>query len=106
MKYNNEGLIPAIIQDYQTNEVLMLAYMNEESYQKTLTTGQTWFFSRSRLALWNKGETSGNFQEVKRIMLDCDEDTLLIKVKQIGGITCHTGAKSCFFKEIEVKENE
>ena len=93
------GLIPAIAQDWKTNEVLMLAYMNKESFLKTLETGKTWFFSRSRQSLWNKGETSGHFQYVKSIKCDCDNDTLLISVEQIGP-ACHTGSRSCFFNTI------
>lgn len=96
----SKGLIPAIITDYQTKEVLMLAYMNEESYEKTLSTNRTWFYSRSRKELWNKGATSGHFQYVKSIYLDCDQDTLLIAVEQIGA-ACHTGAKTCFFEKIK-----
>ncbi|MFC4709826.1 phosphoribosyl-AMP cyclohydrolase [Enterococcus eurekensis] len=96
----SKGLIPAIITDYQTKEVLMLAYMNEESYEKTLATNRTWFYSRSRKELWNKGATSGHFQYVKSIYLDCDQDTLLIAVEQIGA-ACHTGAKTCFFEKIK-----
>lgn len=92
-------LIPAIIQESGTNEVLMLAYMNEESLEKTLETGFTWFYSRSRQKLWNKGETSGHFQKVIKITADCDNDTLLLEVKQTGP-ACHTGNKSCFFNEI------
>lgn len=95
----SKGLIPAIVVDVDTNEVLMLAYMNEEAYKKTLETKKTWFYSRSRNRLWNKGETSGHFQDVKEIYIDCDEDTLLIKVKQ-HGVACHTGEKSCFFRKI------
>ena len=99
-KYFKKGdLIPAIIQDYKTNQVLMLAYMNEESLKLTLETKKTWFFSRSRNKLWNKGETSGHFQYVKEIYGDCDDDTLLIKVEQIGP-ACHTGSTSCFFNKI------
>ncbi len=94
------GLIPAIIQDYLTKDVLMLGFVNEESYKKTLETGTVWFWSRTRNKLWNKGETSGNFQKVKKILIDCDQDTILILVEQIGGITCHTGNKTCFFNEI------
>ncbi len=93
-------LIPAIVTETGTNEVLMLAYMNEESMKKTLETGYTWFFSRSRNELWNKGATSGNLQKVVKITGDCDDDTLLVEVVQIGGIACHTGKKSCFFNEI------
>lgn len=93
------GLIPTIIQDYYSGEVLMLAYMSKKSYELTQKTNQTWFYSRSRNELWNKGATSGNFQEVKEIWSDCDNDTLLIKVKQ-NGVACHTGEKSCFFRRI------
>jgi phosphoribosyl-AMP cyclohydrolase len=92
-------LIPAIIQEIGTGEVLMLGYMSQESLQKTIETGKTWFYSRSREKLWNKGETSGHFQYVKSIRSDCDDDTLLIEVEQIGP-ACHTGAKSCFFNWI------
>lgn len=95
----SKGLIPAIITDYETKEVLMLAYMNEESYQKTLASGETWFYSRSRKNLWHKGATSGHFQKVKSIHLDCDRDTLLIAVEQIGA-ACHTGSRTCFFQEV------
>ncbi|WP_160677693.1 phosphoribosyl-AMP cyclohydrolase [Clostridium sp. C8-1-8] len=94
-----KGLVPAIIVDERTKEVLMLAYMNEESYKKTIETKTTWFFSRSRNKLWNKGETSGHFQLVKEICIDCDEDTLLIKVEQIGA-ACHTGERTCFYRRI------
>jgi phosphoribosyl-AMP cyclohydrolase len=94
-----KGLIPAIIQDYRTKEVLMLAYMNKEAFDKTVETGRTWFWSRSRKSLWNKGETSGHFQYVKSIKLDCDGDTLLITVEQIGA-ACHTGNQSCFYRDI------
>ena len=97
-------LIPAIIQDYQTNEVLMLAYVNEEAYKKMLETNQTYFYSRSRNELWHKGQTSGHFQNIKGIYLDCDLDTLLIYVEQIGA-ACHTGAYSCFFNEIKPFNN-
>lgn len=97
--FEKSPLIPAIIQETGTGEVLMLAYMNEESLQKTLETGYTWFYSRSRQKLWNKGETSGHVQRVIRIMADCDNDTLLLEVEQTGP-ACHTGHKSCFFNEI------
>ncbi len=100
-----KGLVPAIIQDYKSGEVLMLAYMNEEALKRTLATGTTWFWSRSRQEFWNKGATSGNFQHVKEIITDCDEDTLLIKVEQIG-VACHTGSRSCFFKNVRSEENE
>lgn len=93
-------LIPAIIQEEKTGEVLMLAYMNKESMAKTLETGYTWFWSRSRQELWNKGATSGHLQKVVSIRGDCDDDTLLIKVEQMGP-ACHTGSKSCFFNKIK-----
>ena len=98
-KLNSDGLIPVIVQDYKTNEVLMLAYMNAEAYEKTVKTGQMTYFSRSRQSLWLKGETSGHFQYVKSLSYDCDADTLLAKVEQIG-VACHTGAYSCFFNDI------
>jgi phosphoribosyl-AMP cyclohydrolase len=98
------GLIPAIITEVGSGDVLMLAYMNEESFQKTLETGDTWFYSRSRDELWHKGETSGELQHVHKITADCDLDTLLIEVEQVSGIACHTGAHSCFFNEIELEE--
>lgn len=99
MKFDERGLIPAIIQDAKNGEVLMLAYMNKESLQKTLETKETWFWSRSRQELWHKGERSGNRQIVKEIRYDCDSDALLVKVEQIGP-ACHTGERSCFFRVI------
>lgn len=99
IKYDEKGLIPAIIQDVNTNEVLMMAYMNKESLKKTMETNKTWFYSRSRQNLWNKGETSGNFQDVRSISYDCDGDTLLVKVIPEGP-SCHTGNNSCFFNTI------
>lgn len=99
-KFFQKGpLIPAIIQEEETKDVLMLAYMNRESLQKTLESGETWFFSRSRNALWHKGESSGHIQTVVSIVGDCDDDTLLITVRQTGP-ACHTGNKSCFFSPI------
>ena len=95
----NNGLIPAIVQEEHSGEVLMLAYMNEESFKKTMETKTTWFYSRSRKRLWNKGETSGHFQYVKKISFDCDGDTILIQVEQVGA-ACHTGNKSCFYRDI------
>ena len=97
LKYDANGLIPAVIQDWTTNEVLMVAYMNAASLKKTVETGLTWFWSRSRQKFWQKGETSGNVQRVKDILYDCDQDTLLVKVEQTGP-ACHTGARSCFFR--------
>lgn len=97
--FMKSSLIPAIVQDADTNEVLMLAYMNSEALGKTIETGYTWFYSRSRAALWNKGETSGNTQRVVGITADCDNDTLLIRVKP-NGPACHTGSRTCFFKEL------
>lgn len=99
------GLLPAVIQDYKTGKVLMLAYMNKDSFNLTIKTGTTWFFSRSRNKLWNKGETSGNYQYVKSINYDCDGDTLLIKVQPVGP-ACHTGSISCFFREFIINNNE
>ncbi len=95
-----EELIPAIVQDHKTGEVLMLAYMNQESLKLTKETGYTWFFSRSRQKLWNKGETSGNKQAVKELRYDCDEDTFLVLVEQIGDAACHTGNRSCFYRQM------
>lgn len=98
LRFNEDGLIPAIVQDAASKEVLTLAYMNKESYEKTLETKETWFYSRSRQALWHKGETSGNTQAVKGIRYDCDEDALLVLVEP-SGPACHTGSYSCFTKE-------
>lgn len=94
------GLMPAIAQDAETGEVLMMAYMNPESYAETLATGRAVYFSRSRNKLWRKGEESGNVQQVQAIYVDCDRDTLLLKVHQIGGAACHEGFKSCFFRQV------
>lgn len=97
------GLIPTIIQDYESKEVLMLAYMSRESLIKTFESGTTWFYSRSRNELWNKGATSGNIQVVKEIKLDCDEDTILILVEN-KGVACHTGERSCFYRQFEISK--
>ena len=99
LKKNSDGMVPVIVQDYRNNEVLMLAYMNEEAFNKTVETGVMTYFSRSRKELWTKGETSGHYQYVKELIADCDEDTLLAKVNQIGA-ACHTGNRSCFFNEM------
>ncbi len=100
LKFDQQGLIPAIIQDFKTRDVLMMAYMNLSSLKKTLKEGKTCFWSRSRNEYWTKGMTSGHFQYVKKIYYDCDLDTLLILVKQIGS-ACHTGKKSCFYRKLE-----
>jgi len=97
LKYDEKGLIPVVVQDYKTGRVLMLAYMNEEALRRTIETGEAWYFSRSRNALWHKGETSGHFQKVKDIAVDCDKDTILLLVEQIG-VACHTGNFSCFYR--------
>jgi len=96
-----DGMIPAIAQDYQTGEVLMMAYMNREAWEKTLETGIAHYWSRSRNKLWKKGESSGNLQEVKEIRVDCDDDTVVIKVNQIGNAACHLGYRSCFFRVVQ-----
>lgn len=96
IQYDKQGLVPAIVQDYLDGTVLMMAWMNQESLQKTLETGETWFWSRSRSELWHKGATSGHLQQVKSVRYDCDSDALLITVEQIGNIACHTGERSCF----------
>jgi phosphoribosyl-AMP cyclohydrolase len=95
------GLIPAIVQEFKTGEVLMLAYMNREAWETTLSTGKATYFSRSRKSLWVKGETSGHIQKIKEIRIDCDDDTILLKVEQIGRAACHTGHISCFYRKLE-----
>lgn len=97
--FQKQALIPVIVQDYQTKQVLMMAYTNEEAYQKMIESGETWFWSRSRQKLWHKGEESGHFQKVKGMRLDCDQDTFLVFVEQTGN-ACHTGAYSCFYDEV------
>jgi phosphoribosyl-AMP cyclohydrolase len=99
----SKGLLTTVVQDAASKDVLMVAWMNQESYQKTLESGQTWFWSRSRKELWHKGETSGNFQDVVSLTLDCDEDTLLVTVNPHGP-ACHTGHRTCFFQPVEAKE--
>lgn len=99
----SKGLVPAIIQDIENGQVLMLAYVNKEALKRTIETGTTWFWSRSRQEYWNKGATSGHIQQVKEISIDCDGDTLLIKVEQTGA-ACHTGNRSCFFKNFNFHE--
>lgn len=95
------GLIPAIVQDYKTYEVLMLGFMDPEAWEATLSTGKATFYSRTRQELWVKGKTSGHLQIVKEIRIDCDDDTILLLVEQVGGAACHTGYRSCFFKKIK-----
>lgn len=96
-----DGLLPAIVQDYETSEVLMVGFMNEEAWNETVSTGKATYYSRSRQKLWVKGESSGNVQLVKEIRVDCDSDTVLLKVEQKGGAACHLGYKSCFFRQVE-----
>ena len=99
-----DGLIPAIVQDAETKEVLMMAYMNRESWEATLQTGKATYWSRSRQKLWLKGESSGNVQLVKSIFIDCDNDTILLQVKQIGEAACHTGYRSCFYRKLSGRD--
>jgi len=101
-----DGLVPVIVQDDETGEVLMLAYMSREAWLKTLETGKATYWSRSRNELWVKGETSGHVQLVKEILVDCDSDTLLLKVHQVGGAACHTGYKSCFYRRVINEKTE
>ena len=99
------GLLPAIAQDYRSGKVLMLAYINQESWKKTLETGEAHYWSRSRQELWHKGGTSGNVQKIKEIYIDCDNDTVLFKVEQMGGAACHLGYESCFHKKVDRNGN-
>ena len=99
IKWTADGLVPAIAQDADSGRVLMMAWMNRESLQRTVDCGEAVYWSRSRKELWHKGETSGNTQKIKNIRLDCDHDVLLLEIEQIGGIACHTGRQSCFFEE-------
>jgi len=106
INFNEAGLIPAIAQDYETNEILMVAWMNIEAFELTLERKQAVYFSRSRNKLWFKGEESGNMQIVKDVYTDCDNDVILLKVQQVGGIACHTGRESCFFQKIDGEKLE
>lgn len=103
LKYDEKGLVPVIAQDYETNQVLMLAYANKEAVEKTIKERTCYYYSRSRQELWHKGDTSGHFQYVKEIYFDCDADALLIKIDQVGA-ACHTGKRSCFYRNEEGKE--
>jgi phosphoribosyl-AMP cyclohydrolase len=96
----NSGLIPAIVQDFRSGKVLMLAYINQASWEKTLKTGEAHYWSRSRQELWHKGESSGHVQKIREIYADCDNDTVLFRVEQIGGAACHTGHETCFYKKV------
>jgi phosphoribosyl-ATP pyrophosphohydrolase/phosphoribosyl-AMP cyclohydrolase len=100
LRFDEKGLIPVIVQDDDTGEVLTLAYMNEEALRRTRESGQVWFYSRSRQELWHKGDTSGNFLNVRRILRDCDDDALVIRVQPMGP-ACHTGERSCFYRELD-----
>jgi phosphoribosyl-AMP cyclohydrolase len=101
LKWDAQGLVPAIAQDWQSGEILMLAWMSRESLQLSVQEGRAVYWSRSRQALWRKGEESGHVQRLKEVRIDCDADTVLIKVEQIGGIACHTGRRSCFYRKLE-----
>jgi len=103
IKFDDKGLIPAIVQDADSGEVLMLAYMNRESLDKTLSSGDAWFYSRSRQELWHKGATSGNFIRVSEVWKDCDSDTILVKGRPVGPV-CHTGNRTCFFQKLSPKD--
>ena len=105
-KKSEDGLLPAIAQDYESNDVLMLAYVNEDSWNETIRTGYATYWSRSRQELWKKGDTSGNLQEIKEILIDCDNDAIIFKVNQIGGAACHTGHRSCFYRRIVDNKSE
>ncbi len=101
IKWDEQGLVPAIAQDWQSGEVLMLAWMNPESLELSIQEGRAVYWSRSRQALWRKGEESGHVQKLKELRIDCDADTVLMKVEQVGGIACHTGRRSCFYRKLE-----
>jgi len=103
VKWDEQGLVPAIAQDAQTGEVLMFAWMNREALEKTAQTGQAVYWSRSRRKLWHKGEESGHFQKVVELRTDCDRDVVLMKIEQVGGISCHTGRRSCFFNKLDAE---
>lgn len=100
VKYDAQGLVCCVVQDYHAKKVRMVAYMNEEALKKTLETGEVYYYSRSRQELWHKGETSGNFQYLKGMSIDCDGDALLLQIEQVGGISCHTGQATCFYRDL------
>lgn len=104
--FDKHPLIPTIAQDSETGEILMMAYMNAESYEETLKTGRVCYFSRSRQKLWRKGEESGNVQKLHGLFIDCDADTILVKVEQVGGAACHTGFRSCFYRRIDADSRD
>tara|TARA_S200000501_G_C20789004_1_gene728612 strand:+ start:588 stop:1007 length:420 start_codon:yes stop_codon:yes gene_type:complete len=109
VKWNSEGIIPVIAQEFNSNKVLMMAWMNKKALKKTIEIGQAVYWSRSRGKLWHKGEESGNFQIIEEMRIDCDNDTLLLIVKQVGNIACHTGRHSCFFRKLinnDIKNNQ
>lgn len=101
IKWNEQGLVPAIAQDWQSGEILMLAWMNADALALSVSEGRAIYWSRSRQALWRKGEESGHVQKLKELRIDCDADTVLMKVEQVGGIACHTGRRSCFYRKLE-----
>lgn len=101
LKFDEKGLLTAVAQDYRTGEILMLAHMNEESFRKTVETGQAVYWSRSRGKLWHKGEESGNVQNIKELLVDCDGDAIVMKIEQVGDAACHTGNRSCFYRKLE-----
>jgi phosphoribosyl-AMP cyclohydrolase len=104
--WNSDGLVPAVAQDASSGEVLMLAWMNRESLARSVESGEAWYWSRSRRALWRKGETSGHVQKVVEVRLDCDADTVLLRVESIAGVACHTGRRRCFFSRLEGRAQE
>ena len=105
IKFDNRGLIPAVVQDADNGNVLMVGYMNEEALKRTLTSGDVWFYSRRRQELWHKGETSGNFIRTVEVWKDCDNDTILVKARPVGPV-CHTGNRTCFFQKIKKEDAE
>ncbi len=101
LKFDDKGLLTAVAQDYKTGEILMLAHMNEESFRKSVETGEAVYWSRSRKKLWHKGEESGNVQKIKELLIDCDGDAIVMKIEQVGDAACHTGNRSCFYRKLE-----